>query len=139
MKRLDHVRDFQRAAKKRRQAAGVLIEHSSPMYTDAMYLAGYAGECTLKALILKCSPVRERESLIHERFRGARAHDISNLRRLLEEVGVSLSRDVLGDLSHLGTWSTDWRYRSSEMPAVVAKQFVEAVDRVIAWVDDKLS
>jgi HEPN domain-containing protein len=51
------IRLFERIAEQRLAAAELLLEHQ--FYLDAVYLAGYTVECSLKALILRWTPRRE--------------------------------------------------------------------------------
>lgn len=128
---------FLRAAKRRRSAADVLVRHAPPFRTDAVYLAGYAGERALKALLIHATPAGGRAQLIAEVFRGNRGHDIQLLTRILADRGVSWTRAIHSDLQRLAGWSTRLRYETGESPEQPTKEFLGSVDRVLKWVEDK--
>ncbi len=107
---------FLRVAKRRRSAARVLVRHDPPFRTDAVYLAGYAGECALKALLIHATPTGGRAQLIEEVFRGNRGHDIQLLTRILADRGVSWTRAIHSDLQRLAGWSTRLRYEPANLP-----------------------
>jgi hypothetical protein len=73
----DWIRAYRRAASQRREAAVILMRHSK--HLDAVYLGGYAVECSLKALLLARMPQRQRETLLST-FRGRPGHDVARLR-----------------------------------------------------------
>ena len=79
----------------RLKSAEILLKNER--FLDCMYLAGYAPECALKALVLTQVPNQVRDQFVRNRFRGAVAHDLEHLRSLFR----GLYREhYLGD--HLG-------------------------------------
>lgn len=130
---------FRRAAAKRRAAADVLVRHDPPHFTDAVYLAGYAGECILKAVILASTPASKRAVLVDEEFRGRRGHDISHLMGLLHERGIRWSGSVQPALRRLTGWSTDLRYETAEFDGQEAIVFLSHVDLILDWAKGRLS
>ncbi len=130
---------FWRAATKRRAAAEVLAQHDPPHFTDAVYLAGYAGECILKALILASIPVSKRPAIIDGEFRGRKGHDIAHLMGLLREQGVGWSVSVQPALRRLAGWSTDLRYETAEFDGQEARGFLSHVDLILDWAKGRLS
>ena len=59
---------FWRAASQRLEAANLLLE--SGIFLDAVYLAGYAVECALKALILERTPAARRREVCRDLTSG---------------------------------------------------------------------
>jgi HEPN domain-containing protein len=130
------VRRFWRAAEQRFTAAEFL--YGSERNLDAVYLAGYAVECSLKALILARTVARQHDSLISRAFRGRRGHDFEDLRAMLRERSVALPIKVAVDLRQVASWSTDLRYEVGRMSNEDAHAFLEAVRRILNWVDKSL-
>ncbi len=54
--------------------------------TTSMYLAGYAVECMLKAVLLNAHPKRKQQKVFME-FRGQKAHNFDWLRHKLRNGG----------------------------------------------------
>jgi HEPN domain-containing protein len=130
------IRLFQRAAERRLAAAELLLEHE--YHLDAVYLAGYTVECSLKALILRWTPRGEVAAMMEKLTEaGAKGHDFEYLKNLLkgQHAGeAKRDRETLGALAtHLrGTyiWTTDLRYQVGKFDADRAQRFFAAV-RVI--------
>src|SRR6266436_7391115 len=79
-------RDSQRAAKQRFTTAEFLL--SNRYNLDAMYLAGYAVECTLKALILEITPTVERFEMLKKISSGQKMHSSEVLGGILKDKGA---------------------------------------------------
>jgi HEPN domain-containing protein len=78
------ARLFHQAAKQRLEDARFLLNVERT--TGAVYLAGYAVECMLKALVLnQCPPARRKQ--LNQSFRGSKAHDFNWLKRRYFESG----------------------------------------------------
>ena len=127
------IRRFQRAAVQRLTAAEFLLKHGFML--DAVYLGGYAVECSLKAMILRRTPRGEFE-VMNERLTaaGAKGHDFEYLGTLLKgQMGGRAKRDreVLGPLAaclkDLFGWSTNLRYEATTVRPAEAKRFFRAV------------
>src|SRR5262249_8572983 len=72
----------------------------------AVYLAGYAGECVLKALILAAVPKKKIAGVV-ESFRGARAHDYVWLKvQYHEHGGPQFPAEVSRPFEQVNTWAT---------------------------------
>src|SRR5262249_37257887 len=142
------IRKFQKAADQRFTTAEFLLENE--YHRDAMYLGGYVVECSLKALILKWSPVTEFEetlSLLTEV--GAKGHDFEYLKAQLKrrKFGFPLTgpaegmppdsalfpADVRRSLTRVSTWDTSQRYEVSLVRFKEADEFVTAVKTVRDW------
>lgn len=125
-------------------------------YRGAMYLAGYAIECLLKAYLIDHNSVptpdkpnlsgamdrinilRQKDGLLPAKdiTRSATGHDISYLLSLtnLDEI-AGYDKKLWGSV---GTWDTSWRYESSMIRAVAAKEFMADVDAVVKWLKPKI-
>src|SRR5205085_10313843 len=86
-------RDFQRAARQRLTTAEFLLDHRYNL--DAMYLAGYAVECTLKALILEVTPVAERPETLKTISSGKKMHDAEMLGAILKQRGHPIPLELV--------------------------------------------
>ena len=135
---IDYVREFQRAAAKRREAARILFGHNPPHFTDAVYLAGYTAECMLKALILNSVPRRTHVDVIGTNFRGQRGHNLTVLWDHVCQLGINAPPGIRVASRHLSTWTTDLRYETSEFDADEAKRFLSDVDLLTNWVKERL-
>lgn len=134
-----NVSRFIRAADQRLgDASFLLASGQSARTTGAVYLAGYAVECALKALILSAVPTKA-ESQVLEGFRGGRAHDFDHLVRWYESVGgSSLPAAVQMDFILVNTWDVAWRYNPGQSDAEDAADFLRAAGRVLAWAKGRL-
>jgi HEPN domain-containing protein len=129
------VRRFQRVAEQRLEEAAFLLEHE---YTNAsVYLAGYAVECMLKALILASEPATGHAQTIAS-FRGAAAHDFEWLRVQLHHRGVSITSAVRRQLDIATTWTTNIRYDPAKMKLEEAQGFLKATSEIVAWAKGRI-
>ena len=81
-------REFQRAADQRLTTAQFLLRHKYNL--DAMYLAGYAIECSLKALIIQVTAPPDLSDTIAKITSGSRMHRAEVLIGELRDRGVVL-------------------------------------------------
>jgi HEPN domain-containing protein len=122
-------RRFWRAALHRFEEAEFLLKNGYA--TAAVYLAGYAVECGLKALLLRETPTRRQEVLL-EGFRGRQGHDLDGLRRRYR-AHAPIPEDVNRRLVFVNSWSTDLRYSPGNIDRRDAEDFAAAVREVIEW------
>lgn len=78
-------RDFQKAALQRLTVAEFLLLNRYTL--DAMYLIGYAVECSLEALILEVTPVADRPSALARITAGRKWHSFEVLAGVLKDLG----------------------------------------------------
>jgi len=133
----DDPRKFFRVATQRFAEAEFLLE--GERYLASIYIAGYAIECGLKALILTTEP-RNRRAELAASFRGSEWH---NLNWLVEGYkkrgGPPPPREIRTDLTYVhDEWSVDLRYIAGEKPFREAKRFVAATVRILEWVKERL-
>ena len=106
--------------------------------TGAVYLAGYAVECMLKAMILSALPARKRKMML-DSFRGQQAHDYEWLKAKYRECqGLTVPREVERDFILVNSWGTELRYKSGNVHQKQCERFLLAVERVVAWGEGRL-
>ncbi len=133
------IRRFQRAADQRLTTADFLLENG--FYLDAVYLAGYTVECSLKALILRWTPRREWEDMLERLVEaGAKGHRFEYLKGILKEQRENREtrdREVFKLLSEnlrdVAAWSTDLRYQSGSIKPKEAQTFLAAAHLIRDW------
>src|SRR5215472_19008060 len=99
------VRRFLRACGHRMEEAAFLLDPGG-FGTAATYLAGYAIECALKALILFSEPVARQRATLRS-FRGVRAHDFDWLKEQLALRKCFTPTEVANQLANVAWWDTD--------------------------------
>jgi len=105
--------------------------------TAAVYLAGYAVECALKALILSSEPAsRHEETLLT--FRGSKAHDFNWLRRQLGRRRTPVPVPVDVRLQTAGWWTTELRYTPRNIEEAEARTFVTTAEELVCWVKGRI-
>lgn len=103
----------------------------------AMYLAGYAVECVLKAYIISLNPPARTLREVAPNLITAAGH---NLDTLLETADLEeeLGGDRLRSCNICRTWTVDWRY-SPEIPKRgEAVTFVGAAQSIHQWIRAKI-
>jgi hypothetical protein len=104
----EEAREFYQAAKQRLADSYLLLDHGRT--TGSMYLAGYAVECMLKALVLSALPGRHGAGMIGAWIQRGKGHDLECLKRRYNQLGgPGLPSDIKGRLMLVNTWSTSWR------------------------------
>lgn len=139
----ESVRHFYRVAAQRYEDARSLFEQGR--FLAATYLAGYAFECGLKALLLSETPVDRRDHLIHDQFRGAQGHSLDFLlnRVAINGKRVEVKRRIPS--AHIrritiaeAVWSVNLRYRAGTGDAVEAAELVTDADQFLSWVKEHI-
>src|SRR5262245_6415619 len=103
-------RDYFKAAKQRFVTAEFLLQNGYNL--DALYLAEYAVEYSLKALILEATPEFDRPTTLREISQGHKMHSPEVLAGVLDE---RLGRPVPGEIRkrfRRFDWATSLRYES---------------------------
>lgn len=130
------ARLFYGAAWQRYEDADALL--AAGRYTGAVYLAGYAVECMFKALILSRLGAKDR-AIMMESFRGVRGHNLESLKDRFERVaGIPLPGNIARKFSQVNNWSTDIRYQTRALRLKEALVFVEAVQQILDWAEERL-
>ena len=137
-----HVRLFRRAAERRLDDARFLAKSGEvERMTGAVYLAGYAVECGLKALLLSRTPAARQAGLMNDSggpFRGKRGHDVRALRIRCEAAGTPLPAAERDRLLELHRWDTDMRYNPADTDADEAAVFLDAAGTFLQFVKRSL-
>jgi HEPN domain-containing protein len=98
-----------------------------------VYLAGYAVECVLKALILSREPESKHWGVLAS-FRGNKAHDFDWLRRELSRRHCSLSTEIGRRLAQVNWWTTGLRYNPKAVRRKDAMDFLSDAENILHWV-----
>jgi HEPN domain-containing protein len=130
-RRFKEVVRFERASAGRFEEAQFLL-HEGGFTTAAVYLAGYAVECILKALILSNEPEARHGGTLST-FRGASAHALEWLCERLAERSVRLSPAASRDLAMVAGWTTSLRYDPRRIKRDEAEAILQAAARLIEW------
>ena len=127
---------YYRCAYQRLEDAQILLRADHT--TGAVYLAGYAIECILKALVLGDVASAARAEVLTS-FRGNRAHDYEWLRaRYFQNGGARFPREITGAFTLVNDWSTEMRYLPRTLRVEDAEEFLAAAGRIIRWADGRL-
>jgi hypothetical protein len=132
------IRRYFQCAFQRHDDALVLLRAGKT--TGAVYLAGYAVECMLKALILSSIPPARRMAASRD-FRGKKAHDYEELRRQYRKATKGRTIDFPSEINQaftlVGWWSTDLRYEVGLVLEREAIGFLMATKNILDWTDRK--
>jgi len=129
-------RKFYRVAYQRLEEAEVLFEGG--YFVGAVYLAGYAVECMLKALILNSLPAKDHESVEAE-FRGQRAHQYEWLRlRYAQTNAPGLPAEIGRSLAFVSTWETSLPYTPGLGDRQDVLRFLAESRKILDWADKRL-
>lgn len=129
--------DQLKASLKRSIDAAVLMQHGR--WLGAMYLAGYAVECRLKAKLMEIMDVwslDELEGAIEKRmgFRpNLRTHEISVLMTLLDHLVACNSRMSVEIRKAYGLctmWNSQFRYSPVDSSEIECRKFFNAVEKL---------
>ena len=135
-----NVNLYRRAARQRLEDARYLLASDDPARgTGAVYLAGYAVECGLKALHLSRFPKGAQQRSAMKDYRTAKSHGYDWLRRRIVATpgGDPFTEEALTLLADLGGWGTRLRYDPASTPKTDAEAFVSTADRFLTWIEEK--
>jgi HEPN domain-containing protein len=144
-KRYTGVSEQAKAGKHRLEDARTLL--AAGRWRGAMYLAGYAVECYLKAKLMRtlgCRKLEELEDRLRER--GVLAgqatiytHHLESLMRLaggIDRLRRNPARWRTFTLAN--QWIPAWRYSANLSTREDATDFLEAIEDTIHWIDRNL-
>jgi len=129
-------RDFQRAALQRLTTAEFLFKNGYNL--DAMYLAGYAIECTLKALLLEITPQADRAQQLRRISSGAKMHRPEILGKYLKDFEKPIPPELVKKFRRFA-WSTDLRYQTGRTKSAETGGFLKAAKETCEWVEGQLA
>src|SRR5207248_3240882 len=132
------ARRYYRVAKQRLDEAKLILE-GLKLAAAAEYLAGYAVECILKALLVALVP----ESELPQNWKGIVewlkedvGHDLKKLREEIRERGLSLPKAEIASLDFIAEgWKPESRYTPGSGDLIHAKRFLVAVETILQWAD----
>lgn len=128
-------RDFQRAARQRLTTAEFLLENRYNL--DAMYLAGYAIECALKALVVELTPASDRGETLKKIGSGKQMHEPEVLGGILKDLGKPIPLELVKRFRRSG-WSTALRYESGRTDTGETRGFLRTAKATQDWVEGEL-
>ena len=158
----DTIKEYRRAADYRLADARELMEtptresHRSDAkqrhLRGAMYLAGYAVECLLKAYLIQHMSEqtlvaameslnkrrkRQGQSPVRNIARTAAGHEIAYLSQLTDLQTAYVTYDVKL-WGRLGAWRSAWRYETERVLLPDAQEFLEDVEAAVNWLQPKI-
>jgi HEPN domain-containing protein len=125
------ARRFYRAAARRFEEARFLLDKGD-FTTAAVYLAGYAVECSLKALILVNEPTANNLTTL-DSFKGTKAHSFEWLKEQLVARRVRVDAKTHQALTTVGTWTTHLRYDPQTYSRKEAEVFLKTAEEILVW------
>lgn len=128
-------REFQRAASQRLTTAEFLLDNQFTL--DAYYLAGYAIECALKALMVELSAEAERSDVLDKIKSGSRMHSPEVLNGFLKDHGRPIPLGLVKRLRRF-PWSTALRYETGRKPVGETRGFLKVAKLVYDWVEGEI-
>ncbi len=128
-------RDFLRAALQRLTTAKFLLKNGYNL--DAMYLGGYAVECSLKALILEITPEPDQPEMLKKISSGKKMHDTEILGGVLKDRGRPIPLELVKRFRRSG-WSTTLRYESGRTDTGETRGFLKTAENTYDWVKEQL-
>jgi hypothetical protein len=132
---VQEARPFYQSAIQRFEDSQILYKANRT--TGAVYLAGYAVECMLKALILAAAPKKERK-IILDSFRGNKAHDFGWLKSIYGKYGGrGFPKEINVRFQQVSSWGPWIRYESGSVRKKVAKEFTNAVAQLLEWTKEQ--
>lgn len=130
------VSKLRRAAGQRLTAAQYLLTNED-LWLEAIYIAGYAVEIALKAIILNHTPARHR-MIVFKGFRGAGWHDLLRLKKELEKRNCRLPIELTRHFARIATWTTDLRYEVGRKKYREADVFIESACAIYGWMQESI-
>ncbi len=136
MPRSREARRYRNVAHQRLEDVRFLLDNGRT--NGAIYLAGYAVECGLKALILESRPRSQAADLVKQ-LRGPKGHDYDWLRSLYRDLeGPAVPDRVRDRFLRINTWSVELRYSDRRIGQKDAHAFVSAVVEIWEWIENRL-
>ena len=147
------LKDFQQCTRKRLADAYELLEPPSRdqrrirQHQDAaVYLAGYAVECALKAFLIQKAQRHDpgaqdlQSAAVALGFGPSwlRTHDLERLRDA-GDLSCAMLLPERKDFSICLKWKPEWRYRGERIKTgVEPREFVDAMGRMCRWIERRV-
>jgi hypothetical protein len=136
------ITELRKAAFRRLRDAEALLRAGGEHAHCAMYVAGYAVECKLKAIAMEvhnCVTLEELARRWQVDEREVFTHGLECLARRLTLYSRFVKSGVWRDFSgQVNRWRPSWRYKPGEASVKMnqkADAFLRAVERVCKWLD----
>jgi len=130
---------LRKSAIKRLADARALLRTGDEHTGGAMYLAGYAVECKLKAVALEIFGCWTLEALAEKwdvDERDVYTHGLEALAKRLPLYGRLAASPVWRDFAGaVNQWKPSWRYSPKNPRREKAESFLESVSKVCTWLD----
>jgi HEPN domain-containing protein len=139
------VSEQSKAGKHRMEDALALF--GAMRWRGAMYLAGYSVECQLKTKLMRMFDCRNLHELDEElQRRGALAgqatvftHQLEGLLRLANALGrLRQNVDQWRLFNKVNRWVPAWRYNADLSNHDEAEDFLEAVEKMLRWIEQNI-
>ncbi len=129
------ARRFIRVARQRFDDAKFLLGYRN---TASIYLAGYAVECTLKALLMSVTPLSKTSDVLSS-FRGERGHNLEWLKKqYIKKGGAVFPPEISRKFARVNSWKTDLRYDPGTSTLAEAEGFLDASETILRWAGERL-
>lgn len=128
------ARAYSVPARQRLDDARVLVENGRT--NGSIFLAGFAVECLLKALILVNSTPRERPRLL-ERLKAEFGHNLDALRREAARRGVHLGPAERAAFVPLNSWNNNIRYEARVQSLQAGRAVLAAAEVLFQWAEGR--
>lgn len=134
-----------KAGKHRLDDARALL--NADRWRGAMYLAGYAVECLLKATLMRmfdCRHLRELEEELQRRgilptHATIFMHQLEVLLRLTQGLDrLRQNESMWQSFNIVNRWVPAWRYTADLSKREDAEDFLEAVEKVSHWIESNI-
>lgn len=157
----DTIQEYKRSAVRRLQDARELLETPTfdPQRSDAarrhgrgaMYLAGYAAECLLKAYLIQhmnTQTLSAAVSSLNEQRKYRGLEPVENIARtaaghkifyLLQLTDLTQYPDYDQKCwSRVAQWRSSWRYETDNVSHSASSEFVDDIQTIVDWLSAKI-
>jgi HEPN domain-containing protein len=131
------ARDFLKAARQRLDTAEGIFEKLR-INLEAQYIAGYAVECALKALIMEKTAPPDRETMLYKLTHGAASHRKEVLLGALRDRGVVLPLEHSKRMRRFD-WTTGLRYETGRLDTGETRAVLKTANLVYNWVEGQIT
>jgi HEPN domain-containing protein len=120
-----------------RMAAAEQIMVKLGLSVEGQYIAGYAVECSLKALILEKTAEPDRQVALDRLTHGATNHRAEVLLDRLMEQGVALTPSLAKRMRRFD-WTTDLRYEAGRKDTGETNGLLRTARAIYEWVEGQI-
>lgn len=131
------AREFLKAALQRLTTAEAIFK-SLRITLEAQYIAGYAVECALKALILEYTAEADRPDVLYRLTHGAASHRQEVLLERLKDLGVRLTPELAQRMRRFD-WTTALRYGTGRLDTGETKAVLRTARMIYNWAEEQIA